>query len=264
MQYILNKPVIGGDETRWPLLGKKNNEPSRWHAWAIASSDAVAYQIHDGRSAEIAKKVLGGYKGILMCDGYGVYKSLAAQSNEMKLAHCWAHVRREFINAEKDFPAEGKVAIDLIRELYAVEALCPLGPEGDTMRLDLRRERSKSIIAAIRAFAENTPVIPECSLDKAIKYMARLWSGLVRFLDDPRIPIDNNLTERSQRGIVVGRKNHYGSRSRRGTEVAAIFYSFVESAKLCGLDPKAYLKRAVIAALGGERIPLPHDVAANP
>jgi transposase len=262
-QYILDKPVIGADETRWPLLGKKNNKPSQWHAWAIASPDAVAYQIHDGRSVAIAKKVLGEFMGIVVCDGYGVYKSLA-NSNGLTLAHCWAHVRRAFIKAEKDFPAKSKVAVELIRDLYEVEALCPAGPEGDTLRSSLRQERSKRIVEELFAYAEKTVVVPGSSLEDAFDYMAKLKSGLERFLSDPRIPIDNNLTERSQRGIVVGRKNHYGSRSRRGTEVAALFYSFVESAKLCGLEPKAYLKRAVIAALRGERIPLPHEIAASP
>jgi transposase len=146
--------------------------------------------------------------------------------------------------------------------LYAVEELCPKDPEGDAMRLELRKERSASIVEQLKSFAMTTPVVPESGLDKAIKYMAGLWSGLVRFLDDPRIPLDNNATERAERGVVVGRKNHYGSRSKRGTEVAALFYSLVESAKLCGLDPKAYLRKAVTAALGGERIPLPHEVAA--
>ena len=69
--------------------------------------------------------------------------------------------------------------------------------------------------------------------------------------------------ERAERGVVVGRKNHYGSRSQRGTEVAALFYSFIESAKLCGLDPKEYLRTAVMAALHGEQVPLPHEVAAR-
>jgi len=175
----------------------------------------------------------------------------------------WAHVRREFIKAEKDFADESKKAIDLIRGLYEVEERCAAGPEGDEMRARLRNERSRRIIDELEALAENTPVVPDCSLDKAFKYMAKFWSGLKRFLDDPRIPIDNNLTECIQRGIVVGRKNHYRSRSRGGTEVAALFYSFVESAKLCGLEPKAYLKRVVMAALSGKRIPLPHEVATN-
>jgi len=105
--------------------------------------------------------------------------------------------------------------------------------------------------------------VPGSSLEKALEYMASLWPGLTHFLNDPRIPIDNNHTERAERGVVVGRKNHYGSRSRRGTEVAALFYSFIESAKLCGLDPKAYLRTAAHAGLRGERIPLPHEVAAR-
>ena len=99
-------------------------------------------------------------------------------------------------------------------------------------------------------------------LGKAIAYMGGLWKGLVRFLDDPRIPLDNNATERALRGVVVGRKNHYGSRSRRGTEVAAVMYSLLESAKLAGIEPKAYLRHAVSAVLRGETPPLPHECAA--
>ncbi|MBK9260460.1 MAG: IS66 family transposase [Polyangiaceae bacterium] len=179
-QYISSKPVIGADETRWPLLGKKNNKPSQWHAWAIASPDAVAYQIHDGRSAEVGAKVLGAFKGILVCDGYGVYKSLE-KSNGLTLAHCWAHARRAFIKAEKDFPAQSKVAVDMIRELYEVEALCPTGPDGDTMRLELRQERSKRILGELFAYVAITPVVPDSSLDDAFKYIAKFRSGLERF-----------------------------------------------------------------------------------
>ena len=73
----------------------------------------------------------------------------------------------------------------------------------------------------------------------------------------------HNATERGLRGLVIGRKNHYGSRSRRGTEVAAVLYSLVETAKLCGVEPKGYLRRAVTAALAGEQIPLPHELAAS-
>ena len=87
--------------------------------------------------------------------------------------------------------------------------------------------------------------------------------GLQRFLDDPRVPLDNNATERALRGPVQGRKNHYGSRSRRGSEVAALYYTLVESALLNGLDPREYLRTATLAALTGETIPLPHEIAAK-
>jgi hypothetical protein len=91
--------------------------------------------------------------------------------------------------------------------------------------------------------------LPESSFGKAISYLLGLWVGLTRFLDDPRIPLDNNHAERGLRSVVLGRRNHYGSRSRRGTEVAALFYSLIESAKLSGVEPKRYLLHATRAAL---------------
>jgi transposase len=92
--------------------------------------------------------------------------------------------------------------------------------------------------------------------------MGGMWeAGLLRFLDDPNVPIDNNATERCLRGVVVGRKNHYGSRSQRGTEVAALFYGLIESAKLAGVGPYTYLKAATHAALRDGAPLLPHQLA---
>jgi transposase len=94
--------------------------------------------------------------------------------------------------------------------------------------------------------------------------MLGLWSRLTRCLDDPRIPLDNNATERGLRGMVLGRGNHYGSRSKRGTEIAALFYSVIESPKLCGVEPKAYLLQATRAALENPRtVTLPHALLTS-
>ena len=84
---------------------------------------------------------------------------------------------------------------------------------------------------------------------------------MIRFVEEPRLALDNNATERALRGVVVGRKNHYGSRSERGTEVAALFYSLIESAKLAGAEPDAYLRRAAHAAVRREPVQLPHEFA---
>jgi transposase len=93
--------------------------------------------------------------------------------------------------------------------------------------------------------------------------MARRWTPLGRFLDDPRIPLDNNGSERGLRGLVLGRKNHYGSKSRRGAEVAATLYTLIETCKLVDVDPRRYLRTATEAALRSERVPLPHDLASS-
>jgi transposase len=258
----LAEPVVGADETRWRLLGAKGKdegEATRWQVWAVATPRAVVYQIRDSRSAVAAEAVLRGFKGVVMCDGYAAYKTLANNNPDLTLAHCWAHVRREFVEIAAIAPKETTEVLDLIGELYQVEALCPAGPDGDALRAELRNTRSRALVGRIKAWAESTPALGESALGKAIAYMAGIWSGLVHFLDNPRIPIDNNATERALRGVVVGRKNHYGSRSKRGTEVAALFYSLLESAKLVGEEPKAYLQRALFAALRGEPIPLPGD-----
>jgi len=86
-------------------------------------------------------------------------------------------------------------------------------------------------------------------MGKAIAYMLKLWQDLTRFLDDPRVSLDNNGAERALRGMVIGRKNHYGSRSKTGTEVAALFYTLFESAKLAGVDPHAYVLEAAKRAI---------------
>jgi transposase len=264
--YVLTAPVVGADETWWRLLG--GPESKRWWAWSVTRDDAVTYTILASRSQEAAHQVLNGYHGIVMADGYGAYDALARAGPGFTLAHCWAHVRRKFVEAEPHYPAPCAEILELIGQLYGVERAGP-GPghaaSEETraavlaLRAQLRREQSTALVEAIRGWAHQQRALPESSLGKAIAYMLGLWSGLTRFLEDARIPLDNNATERGLRGMVVGRKNHYGSRSPRGTEVAALFYSLIESAKLCGVEPKAYLLQATHAALETRgTVTLPH------
>jgi transposase len=264
--YVLKHAVIGADETRWRLLdgkGRDAGEAKQWQVWAIAAPDAVVYNIEGSRSAEAGRRALAGFKGVVMADGYKVYDALSREPGGFILANCWAHVRRAYLEVEQAFPAQSKGIVDLIGELYAVDRLCPTGRPGDELRRRLRDDRSRAIIERSRAWAvaAKARTLPGSGLVKAIDYMLGLWAGLVRFLDDPRVMLDNNGTERGLRGVVLGRKNHYGSKSRRGTEVAALFYTLVESAKLAGVEPKAYLRLATQAALHAERTPLPHEVA---
>jgi len=246
---VLDSPVVGADETPWRLMG---GDPKRWWVWALTNGDLVAHAILDSRSKEAARSVLGAYRGIVIADGYGAYEALARAGPSFRLVHCWAHVRRKFVEIEENFPGEAKEALDLIAELYAVEALVP-SPNGNEdairLRAELRASRSREIVRRIRDWAIAQRPLPQSGLGKAIDYMLGLWKGLTAFLDDPRIPIDNNAVERALRGVAIGRKNHYGSRSRRGTEVAALFYSLFESAKLAEVEPKSYLLQAAHAAI---------------
>ena len=258
---ILSLPYLGADESWWRLMKKGGSV--RWWAWVKAGPDAVHYKILDSRSQDAAREVLNGYDGIVMADGYVAYESLrkANPDKPFTLVHCWAHARRKFVDAEPNYPEPCREILDMIRDLYLVERAAG----GDLAILAaLRVERSKPLVKSIRKWAEDLfpRVLPQSGLGKALKYMLGLWPGLTGFLDDPKIPLDNNATERALRGLVVGRKNHYGSRSKRGTEVAALFYGLIETAKLVGVDPRRYLLEAAGAALKDKTVLLPHDLRA--
>lgn len=269
-RYVLEAPVVGADETWWRLMERP--VAKRWWVWTLSREDAVVYRILETRSQQAARELLAGYTGIVLADGYGAYEALARAGPGFTLAHCWAHVRRKFIEAEPHYPTPCREVLDLLGQLYAVEREVPTLPAAAAvetahdllaLRGRLRAERSRALVHEIQAWALAHRALPESSLGKAITYLLGLWAGLTRFLDDPRIPLDNNRTERGLRGVVLGRKNHYGSRSRRGTEVAALFYSLIESAKLCGVDPKRYLLRATRAALADRAtVTLPHTLLA--
>ena len=251
--HVRTAPVLGADETTWQLM-----EPGRskmWWVWALARPDAVVYRLLGTRSAAGAATVLGDYRGIVLCDGYAAYGALAKRgatdraSPTITLAHCWAHVRRQYVEAEASSPQAAEV-LTRIGELYAAEAVAQETAAGDAaILLAERRARAAPVVEAIRTWVTQQHALPQSALGKALAYTTELWPGLVAFLDDAAIPVDNNATERALRGIALGRKNHYGSRSKRGTEVAALFYSLIETAKLAGVNPKIYLLEATHAAL---------------
>jgi transposase len=265
LKSLLASSCVGMDETTWGLLDGKGKN---WYVWTVSGTRGVVHRIDETRSHKVALSLLGSYAGTVMTDGFAGYAT-ARRAGRFRLAHCWAHVRRKFIEAELSYPREAGAVVALIDELFVIEKLAATGPPEDSERLAhlmrLRAERSRPVLRALLAWGLELgrTALPESSLGKAAAYMCKLWPGLVRFRDDPSIPLSNNAAERALRGVVVGRKNHYGSKSRRGTEVAALFYSLFESAKLCGIEPKAYLRAAAITALEGGDPSLPHEFAVE-
>ena len=184
--YVLSAPVIGADETWWRLFG--GPEKKRWWAWSVSRDDAVTYTILESRSQEAARQVLNGYRGVVVADGYGAYDALARAGPSFTLAHCWAHVRRKFHDAEPHYPEPCAEVLALIGQLYAVERRFPdadLGADEDLraaardLRASARRAHSAPIIEAIRAWAHRQRALPESSLGKG----DRLHAGPVAWAD---------------------------------------------------------------------------------
>jgi transposase len=247
----LTAPVINVDETRWHIMG--SSKPATGAVWGVHAPTVSFYRILPGKSTDDGRQVLPNYRGIAVVDGYAVYEVLARDGPGFTLAHCWAHTKRNFDEIAEQWPTACEEIRTLIGELYAIERLVPGPFPGDAaaqaLRQQLRQDRSKPVLDRMWHWATVQVGLPRSEFGKAVRYMLERWAGLTRFVENPQIPLDNNAAERALRGPVVGRKNHYGSRSMRGTQVAAILYTLCETARLVGVDPQVYLLRAVYAAI---------------
>lgn len=247
---ILDEPVLHVDETGWKMMGAKK---SNWTVWGLRTPDFAWYQLARSKSAAMAEKILGSYCGVLVADGYMVYRNLRSKRPDaIQLAHCWAHADRHFKDA-KDPPEAIREIRNLIHQLYEIERTVDGPFPGDANsqrhRAELRRDRSAKVVAQIRDWAFSQGGLRRSPFGKAVKYLLKYWDGLILFLTDPRVPLDNNAAERALRGVVVGRKNFYGTRSKRGARVASILYSLIETAKLRNVEPGHYLRKATLAAI---------------
>lgn len=254
--HVKAQPVIGLDQTGWPRLEAEASKP--WQMWCLTSPGAVVHRIRDDKSAATFKDLVGDYRGTIVADALGTHEAGAREGPGIVLAGCWAHVYRRFEEAVPDHPDAERV-IAWIGALYEIDRR----GECDLARIaELRRAEAPSILADLKSWLYERAGDTHVSIGKAAAYTLGIWDRLTRFVDDARIPLDNNATERAIRGPVVGRKNHYGSKSRRGTQVAATLYTILETLKLHDLDPHAYLVAALAAADRGETL-LPWQFAAR-
>lgn len=253
-EQVAEAELIHADETTWPMLRKGSK---KWWAWTFSSYDKVFICIDESRGHQVPKKILQDSSAVLVVDGFSAYETLVRSVPSLRIALCWSHARRKFIEAEKAFPQATEM-IDLMRELFMIERELDDFREcvDDAERakrlaniLEVRDAKSRPIIEDIRNWMTHQETLPKSRLAGAIKYLSRNWSKFCVFLDEPHVPLTNNQAERTVRPCVLGRKNHLGSKSRRGTEVAALFYSLIGSCRMIGVDPTAYLAAATHTAL---------------
>jgi transposase len=249
-------PVIGLDQTSWPDLEDKTLPP--WQMWCFTAPGLVYHQICDDKSAATFKSLVGDYAGTIVCDAAATHIKGARGEERLTLAGCWAHAYRRFEEAGDDFPA-ALIVRAWIQDLYRIDAQATTTEQ----RARLRATESAAVLEKMKSWMHEQRVLATTSLGSAIRYTLKSWDRLTVFVRDPLVWLDNNRTERGIRGPVIGRRNHFGSKSARGTVVAATLYSLVESAKVAGLDPVAYL---VEVATRAKRTPgavlLPDDFKA--
>jgi hypothetical protein len=184
---------------------------------------------------------LSGFAGVLQVDGYSGYRALAG-GNQVTLAFCWAHVRRRFYELAVAGAAPiASEALTRIAELYRIES--EIRGMSAAERGRVRQTKSRPILEALEPWlrAKLGLISQKSKLAEAIRYALVRWDGLTRFVDDGQIEIDSNVVERAIRPLALTRKNALFAGSDRGGEHWAIIASLVETCKLCGVDPQAYL-----------------------
>jgi transposase len=201
----------------------------------------VAYVYAPDRKSDRPEQHLKGFTGVLQVDGYAGYGALAA-TGTVQLAFCWAHWRRRFYEiAQAGNAPIATEALARIAVIYAIEA--EIRGQKAEIRSSVRQERTKPLVDELKAWLERqlAAVSRKSTIAEAIRYGLSRWNGLVRFLDDGRIEIDSNVVERCIRPIALHRKNALFAGSDGGGEHWAIIASVIETCKLNGIDPQAYL-----------------------
>ena len=262
-EMMLASTRIFADETVVPVLDPGRGRTKQGYFWAMARDDrpwagdqppAVVYSYAPGRGHIHANALLGGYRGILQCDGYSAYKKFGGSKSAdpaVTLAFCWSHVRRGFYDLAK---AKAPIAIEALKRiaaLYEIEA--DIRGKSAADRQAMRQLESKPLIAELRVWfeAQLAKLPARGPTAEAIRYALNHWDGLQRFLDDGRIELDNNSVERAMRPVCLSRKNSLFAGSDEGGENWACLASLIETCKLNGVNPQAYFADLLTRLVNG-------------
>jgi transposase len=245
-EQMLRHRVMHADETPVAMLSPGKGKTQRAYLWtycpgAFEDLKAVVYDFADSRAGEHARDFLGDWRGQLVCDDFTGYKALFAQG--VTELGCMAHARRKFYDLHAASKSEiAQDALQYIGQLYEIEREAQqLAPDE---RLDIRQQQARPVAEALHAWMtqQRVRVSEGSAIAKALDYSLRRWVALTRYLDDPQVPIDNNWCENQIRPIAIGRNNWLFAGSLRAGRRAAAAMSLIQSAKLNGHDPHAYLK----------------------
>jgi len=254
----MTEKLFHGDETRWEVFEEVEGKTGhRWYLWVMQSVSVVYYCMAPGRGADVPKAHFAKLRKdlvevVLVCDRYSAYKSLAKDCDELILAYCWAHVRRDFLKAARSWPDLESwmfTWVEDIRELYGLNSArlkewdeqLPLDQPSSAFA-ELQRDL-KTKLSQMQERCEAHLQEPDLHLakQKVLSSLHNHWDGLTVLVTRPEVAMDNNTAERILRNPVVGRKNYYGSGRVWSAHLAAMMFSVLQTILLWGLNPHHWL-----------------------
>ncbi len=237
-----------GDETRWrvfvPLEGK---EGYGWWLWLVKSLDTVVYLLDPSRGHTVPENHFrADSRGVLVVDRYAAYKAMIwVKNGVVLLAFCWAHVRRDFIRVGKGWPKLKTWALEWLRRIRVLYRLNDrrLAAEKGSAAFAEADGCLRQAVAEMKTHMESELARADLATPcrKVLESLRAHWDGLTLFVDDPRIPMDNNTSERLARGPAVARKNFYGSGSQWSGQLAAALFSIFATLSMWKLNPRKWL-----------------------
>lgn len=253
MDQVLQRGHLFTDDTILPMQAHDADRRStlKSRIWCYAThhrrgAPLVAYEFSLTRSQQVPLQRLVDYQGYIQADAFPGYDRVFDQRWPGRQAievACWAHARRKFVEVAGLTKVQGRAheALAFIRSLYRIEK--QIRDIGDADRRTARQERSAPVLRAFKSWLDRevNAILPRSALGTAIVYTLKNWDALCRYTEQGYLEIDNNTAERCMRPIALGRKNFLFVGSERGGHAAAIWYTLVESCKLNGVNPLAYL-----------------------
>ena len=245
-ERVRKSHVVATDDTVLPMLSPGQTQPARM--WVYVGDETNPYNVFDftlNRSREGPKEFLKDYTQVLLADAYGGYNGVVA-GNAITRAGCWSHARRKFVEAEKSAPEIAREAVTLIDTLFAVERQ---GKDVSVAeRLELRQKQSVSILAELhrKLLIWKEQLLPKHPMADAVNYTLGQWEALTVFTTDAAVPLDNNVSEREMKRVVLNRKNSLFVGNPRGGRTAAILASLTSSCRRHDMDPHLYFMQLLV------------------
>jgi len=245
-ERVRQSHVVATEDIVFPMLGPGQTQSTRM--WVYIGDEANPYNVFDftlNRGREGPKEFLKDYTEVLLADAYGGYNGVVA-GNAITRAGCWSHARRKFVEAEKTAPEIAREAVDLIGQLFAVEKQAKDVSVAE--RLALRQMQSVPVLAELRRklLTWKEQLLPKHPMAEAVNYTLSQWEELTVFTRDGAVPIDNNVSEREMKRVVLNRKNSLFVGNPRGGRTAAILASLTSSCRRHEMDPQLYFMQLLM------------------
>lgn len=249
-ERVIQSPVMWTDDTPVKVLVGGDEGSRQGRFWTYVGDQDHPYSVYDfsmSRSRDGPQEFLQDFRGYLHADAYAGYDAIYLGSdNEIVEVACWAHARRKFYDARRNYPREAHQVLEWIGQLYDIEDRA--GSLAATARQQLRRLEAEPVLDQLEVYlaALAERVLPKSALAQAVNYARNQWEALRCYTGDGRLTIDNNTSERTLRHQAIGRKNWLFLGSENAGPRAAVLYTILAGAKRHRIEPWAYLRELLV------------------